>query len=245
MCVYAHGPDWKVPLGRRDSLTANKTLANQNLPAPSFTLDKLKSAFLNQGLNTTDLVALSGAHTIGRAQCRFFVGRLYNFNSTGNPDPTLNTTLLQSLQAICPNGGPGTNLTNLDLTTPDTFDSNYYSNLQNQNGLLQSDQELFSTSGADTISIVNSFSSNQTLFYENFKASMIKMSIIGVLTGSQGEIRTQCNFVNGNSSSLATLATKQSSEDGTLETVEPILIELEHQTLYLWHHTIHWTEGLE
>ncbi|KAK7331264.1 hypothetical protein VNO77_25484 [Canavalia gladiata] len=217
--VLAHGPDWKVPLGRKDSLTANQTLANQNLPGPSFTLDQLKTAFANQGLNTTDLVALSGAHTIGRSQCQFFVSRLYNFNSTGNPDPTLNTTLLQSLQAICPNGGPGTTLANLDFTTPDTFDSNYYSNLQLENGLLQSDQELFSTSGADTIAIVNSFSNNQTLFYENFKASMIKMGNIGVLTGSQGEIRTQCNFVNGNSSGLATSTTKESSEDGLISSI--------------------------
>ncbi|RDX80762.1 Peroxidase 15, partial [Mucuna pruriens] len=212
--TIANGPVWEVPLGRRDSLTANQSLANQNLPAPTFTLDQLKSAFANQSLNTTDLVVLSGAHTVGRAKCSTFIQRLYNFNSTGNPDTTLNATLLQSLQAICPNGGPGTNLTNLDLTTPDTFDSNYYSNLQLQNGLLQTDQELFKTSGADTIPIVNSFSSNQTLFFENFKASMIKMGNIGVLTGSQGEIRTQCNFVNGNSSGLATPATKESSQDG-------------------------------
>ncbi|OIV96004.1 hypothetical protein TanjilG_27108 [Lupinus angustifolius] len=212
--VLSNGPDWEVPLGRRDSLTANQTLANQNLPAPTLTLEQLKSAFANQGLNTTDLVALSGAHTIGRAKCSLFIGRLYNFNSTGNPDPTLNTTLLQTLQALCPNNGPGTNLTNLDLTTPDTFDNNYYSNLQSQNGLLQTDQELFSTSGADTIAIVNNFISNQTLFFEIFKASMIKMGNIGVLTGSQGEIRTQCNFVNGNSSSsgLAAIATEESSE---------------------------------
>ncbi|KAK7332553.1 hypothetical protein VNO80_29306 [Phaseolus coccineus] len=217
--VLAHGPDWKVPLGRRDSLNASFDLANQNLPGPNFSLDELKSTFERQNLSTTDLVALSGAHTIGRSQCRFFDNRLYNFNSTGNPDPTLNTTLLQTLQAICPNGGPGTNLTNLDLTTPDELDSKYYSNLQLQNGLLRSDQELFSTSGADTIPIVNSFSSNQTLFYENFKASMIKMSIIQVLTGSQGEIRAQCNFVNGNSASLTTLPTKQSSEDGIVSSI--------------------------
>ncbi|KAK7263236.1 hypothetical protein RJT34_03851 [Clitoria ternatea] len=29
--VLAHGPYWKVPLGRRDGLTANRTLANINL----------------------------------------------------------------------------------------------------------------------------------------------------------------------------------------------------------------------
>ncbi|MED6119421.1 hypothetical protein PIB30_011786 [Stylosanthes scabra] len=209
----ANGPSWQVPLGRRDSVTANQTLANQNLPAPTFNLSLLISRFANQNLNITDLVALSGAHTIGRAQCKSFSSRLYNFSSSGNPDPTLNTTYLQTLRSICPNGGPGTNLTNLDLTTPDTFDNKYYSNLQQQNGLLQSDQELWNTTGASTISIVNSFSSNQSLFFEAFKASMIKMGNIGVLTGSQGEIRTQCNFVNGNSSGLATMVTKESLQD--------------------------------
>jgi peroxidase len=211
--VLAQGPDWKVPLGRRDSLTANRTLANQNLPGPNNNLTRLKSAFAAQGLNTTDLVALSGAHTIGRGQCQFFVNRLYNFSNTGNPDPTLNTTYLQTLRSICPNNGPGTTLTNLDLTTPDTFDSKYYSNLKIGKGLFSSDQELFSTSGADTIAIVNSFNNNQTLFFENFKASMIKMGNVGVLTGSQGEIRKQCNFINGNSG-LATKVTRDSSEDG-------------------------------
>jgi peroxidase len=58
--IQADGPDWKVPLGRRDSLTANQSLANQNLPAPFNSLDQLKAAFAAQGLNSTDLVALSG-----------------------------------------------------------------------------------------------------------------------------------------------------------------------------------------
>ncbi|MBO8589786.1 hypothetical protein INN88_14430, partial [Staphylococcus aureus] len=97
--------------------------------------------------NITDLVALSGAHTFGRAQCRTFIARLYNFSGTGNPDPTLNTTYLATLQTTCPQSGNLSTLTNLDPTTPDTFDSNYFTNLQNNTGLLQSDQELFSTSG--------------------------------------------------------------------------------------------------
>jgi len=54
------GPSWPIPLGRRDSLTANLTLANQNLPGPFSTLDQLKASFRVQGLNTTDLVTLSG-----------------------------------------------------------------------------------------------------------------------------------------------------------------------------------------
>ena len=56
----AGGPVWEVPLGRRDGFSANQTLANENLPAPSLSIDQLISAFANQGLNITDLVALSG-----------------------------------------------------------------------------------------------------------------------------------------------------------------------------------------
>lgn len=138
----------------------------------------------------------TGGHTFGRARCSTFINRLYNFNNTGNPGPTLNTTYLELLRARCPQNATENNLTSLDLTTPDQFDNRYYSNLQQLNGLLQSDQELFSTPGADTIPIVNSFISNQNTFFANFRVSMIKMGNIGVLTGDEGEIRSQCNFVN-------------------------------------------------
>ncbi|MCH95989.1 peroxidase, partial [Trifolium medium] len=57
--IQTGGPSWSVPLGRRDSLRANRTLANQNLPAPFFNLTQLKAAFAAQGLNTVDLVTLS------------------------------------------------------------------------------------------------------------------------------------------------------------------------------------------
>ncbi|RDX74533.1 Peroxidase 15, partial [Mucuna pruriens] len=206
--VIGGGPSWSVLLGRRDSLTANQTLANLNLPAPFFTLDELKASFEVQGLNTTDLVTLSGAHTFGRAHCSTFIDRLYNFSNTGNPDPTLNTNYLEILREICPQNATENNLTNLDLTTPDQFDNNYYSNIQDNNGLLQSDQELFSTTGADTIDLVNSFSSDQTVFFDNFVVSMIKMGNIGVLEGDEGEIRLQCNFVNVDSSPLAAVPSK-------------------------------------
>ncbi|GAU43775.1 hypothetical protein TSUD_378000 [Trifolium subterraneum] len=218
---FSHGPYWKVPLGRRDSLTANRTLANQNLPAPFFTLDQLKAAFVAQGLNTTDLVTLSGAHTFGRSHCSLFVNRLYNFNNTGKPDPTLNTTYLKKLIKICPQNGTGTNLTNLDPTTPNKFDKNYYSNLKGGKGLFQSDQELFSTPNADTISIVNKFSNNKDAFFDSFKVSMIKMGNIGVLTGDKGEIRKQCNFINKKSTKLDVniVASKESPEEGMVSSI--------------------------
>ncbi|CAI8590418.1 unnamed protein product [Vicia faba] len=165
-------------------------------PGPSFTLTQLKSAFADQGLTTLDLVSLSGAHTFGRSRCFLFSDRLYNFSNTGKPDPTLDATYLKVLQKQCPQNGPGDTRVNFDPTTPDILDKNYYNNLQVKKGLLQSDQELFSTPGADTIGIVNNFANNQNAFFQNFANSMIRMGNIGVLTGKKGEIRTQCNFVN-------------------------------------------------
>ncbi|KAJ8621383.1 hypothetical protein MRB53_029912 [Persea americana] len=193
----AGGPTWNVLLGRRDSTTASLSGANTAIPAPTEGLANITAKFAAVGLNITDLVALSGAHTFGRAQCRLFINRLYNFSGTGNPDPTLNTTYLATLQQTCPQNGTPTTVTNLDPTTPDTFDSNYFTNLQSNTGLLQSDQELLSTSGSATIAIVNSFASSQTTFFQSFAASMINMGNISPLTGTSGEIRTDCKKVNG------------------------------------------------
>jgi len=140
-----------------------------------------------------------GAHTFGRAQCRTFIDRLYNFNNTGLPDPTLDTTSLATLQQLCPQGGNGTVLADLDPTTPDCFDNNYFSNLQANKGLLQSDQELFSTPGADDIiELVNIFSTDETAFFERFVESMIRMGNLSPLTGTEGEIRLNCRVVNAN-----------------------------------------------
>jgi len=140
---------------------------------------------------------LLGAHSFGRSQCQFFSQRLFNFNGTGNPDPNLNSTYLTTLQQNCPQNGNGATLNDLDPSTPDTFDNNYFTNLLIHKGLLQTDQELFSTDGASTISIVNNFANNQSAFFEAFAQSMINMGNISPLTGTQGQIRIDCKKVNG------------------------------------------------
>ena len=87
-------------------------------------------------------------------------------------------------------------MANLDPSTPNGFDNDYFTNLQNNRGLLQTDQELFSTTGADTIAIVNQFASSQSEFFDAFAQSMINMGNISPLTGSNGEIRADCKRVN-------------------------------------------------
>ncbi|KAL2634498.1 hypothetical protein R1flu_005977 [Riccia fluitans] len=188
--ALAGGPTWNVELGRRDSTTASLSQAN-NLPSPAFTASQLISAFQAKGMNTNDLVALSGAHTFGKARCRMFQSRLFNFQNTGAPDPSMDVTFRNSLRNTCPTASDTE--VNLDQGTPVTFDSQYYKNLQNKRGLLASDQTLQTSS--QTSGLVNTFTS-QSAFFNQFTTSMIKLGRLGVLTGTRGQIRTQCGKIN-------------------------------------------------
>ncbi|KAF8112782.1 hypothetical protein N665_0062s0125 [Sinapis alba] len=197
----AGGPSWRVPLGRRDSLQAFFDLSNNNLPAPFFTLPQLKASFRNVGLDRpSDLVALSGGHTFGKNQCQFIMDRLYNFSNTGSPDPTLNTTYLQTLRRLCPRNGNQSVLVDFDVRTPIVFDNKYYVNLKEHKGLIQTDQELFSSpDAADTIPLVRAYADGTQKFFNAFVEAMDRMGKITPLTGSQGQIRRNCRVVNSNS----------------------------------------------
>jgi len=128
-----------------------------------------------------------GSHTIGQGSCRFFRNRIYNDD---NIDPTFAT----SLQANCPTTGGDDNLAPLDTTTPDTFDNSYFKNLQSQKGLFSSDQALFN--GGSTDSDVDEYSSDSSSFATDFANAMVKMGNLNPITGSNGQIRTNCRVIN-------------------------------------------------
>jgi len=186
---------WAVPLGRRDGTTASQSAANDQLPSPFEPLENITAKFTSKGLDIKDLVLLSGAHTIGFAQCFTFKPRLFDFAKSGKPDPTLDGSLLQKLQSVCPNQADSdTKLAPLDPVTSDKFDNSYYTNLVNNSGLLQSDQALMGNN--KTASLVTYYSKFPYSFSRDFGASMVKMANIGVLTGQSGEIRKNCRVVN-------------------------------------------------
>ncbi|PON83913.1 Peroxidase [Trema orientale] len=195
--LFSGGRSWRVLLGRRDGLVPNKTGADA-LPAPFDPLSDIITKFVNVGLNITDVVSLSGAHTIGSARCATFSNRLFDFNQTGSPDNTLESTMLSDLQSLCPSNGDGNKTTALDRNSTDLFDNHYFKNLVAGKGLLSSDQILFSGEAAanTTKSLVESYSKDQNLFLDDFVNSMIKMGNISPLTGSAGEIRNNCRAVN-------------------------------------------------
>lgn len=137
----------------------------------------------------------AGAHTIGFAQCFTFKNRLFNFDGSGNPDPLLETSTLESLRRVCPNqDDSNTQLAPLDPVTSNKFDNNYFRNLVNNSGILQSDQALMGDN--KTATMVINYSRFPFWFTRDFGASMVKMAAIGVLTGQDGEIRKNCRVVN-------------------------------------------------
>ncbi|XP_061350615.1 peroxidase RIP1-like [Gastrolobium bilobum] len=180
---------FNVLLGRRDARTASKDAANSNLPAPFLTFSQLLSNFQSHGLDLKDLVALSGAHTIGFAHCSTFQSRIYN-------DTNIAPKFASALQGMCPKSGGDNNLVALDHATPTRFDTSYYKALLSKRGLLHSDQELFKGDGSESDALVQLYSKNPFAFARDFKASMIKMGNMKPLTGNFGEIRMNCRKVN-------------------------------------------------
>ncbi|CAM0907680.1 unnamed protein product [Alopecurus aequalis] len=189
--VAMRGPTWTVGLGRRDSTTANENEANAALPPPSSNINNLTDFFGRKGFTLTDIVALSGAHTIGQAQCQNFRDRIYN-------EANINSGFASSLKANCPRtaGSGDRNLAPLDTTTPNSFDNAYFTNLKSQKGLLHSDQVLFTGANGPADNIVNNFASNPAAFSSAFASAMVKMANLSPLTGSQGQVRLTCSRVN-------------------------------------------------
>lgn len=190
--VLAGGPFYSVELGRLDGLRSRAS--DVNLPEPSFNLDQLNRLFAAKGLSQTDLIALSGAHTIGFSHCSKFSNRIYNFSGPGRVDPTMDRQYATQLQGACPPNPDPTTVVNMDPTTPTTFDNVYFQNLVQGKGLFTSDQVLFTDPRSRTT--VNTWASNPIAFNNAFIQAMTKLGRVGVKTGRDGNIRFDCGRFN-------------------------------------------------
>ncbi|KAJ6772097.1 PEROXIDASE 11 [Salix koriyanagi] len=175
--ILVGGPYWDVPVGRKDSKTASFELAESNLPA-----------------------ANEGAHTIGMARCANYRSRIYgDFEKTSERSP-MSETYLNSLRSTCPAaGGAGdNNISAMDSATPNLFDNSFYQLLLKGDGLLNSDQELYSSMlGIETKNLVIKYAHDSPAFFQQFSDSMVKMgNITNPDSFVNGEVRTNCRFVN-------------------------------------------------
>ncbi|KAJ8766322.1 hypothetical protein K2173_022381 [Erythroxylum novogranatense] len=186
-------PMWEVLTGRRDGKVSRASEALANIPSPFFNFTMLKQSFANKSLTVHDLVVLSGGHTIGVGHCNFFSNRIYNFTGKGDSDPSLSSTYVSFLKTKCRNLSDNTTTVPLDPETPLSFDNGYYSNLNSNQGLLQSDAALLNDKGSSNI--VNELLDPEK-FFQEFAQSMKRLGAVEVLTGNDGEIRKKCNVVN-------------------------------------------------
>ncbi|KAG9459923.1 hypothetical protein H6P81_004431 [Aristolochia fimbriata] len=209
-----------VPGGRRDGRISVENEALTNLPAPNFNASQLVDNFARKNLTADEMVTLSGAHSLGRSHCGAFVNRLYNFNNVTNAtDPTLDPAYAARLRTRCPANSTLTDpfVVPLDAITPNVLDNMYYVGLKSNLGLLTSDHALVTdTALAAEVDANVLFPSP---WPAKFAAAMVKMGGIQVLTGTQGEIRTNCRVVNPASSSSSSGADDDFKQYSVRETM--------------------------
>ncbi|KAL9251923.1 Peroxidase 56-like protein [Drosera capensis] len=191
----ASGPSWKVLTGRRDGTISLASEAAIYLPSPYDNITVLKQKFEAVTLSVYDLVVLSAAHTIGASHCASFSERLYNFSRSSGTDPSLNPHYAKWLKKECLKNYNTSTTVNLDPITPNKFDSMYYLAVSQHRGLFESDAALLEDKR--TADYVRSqVKNNGATFMADFGKSMANMYKLKVLTGTEGEIRKRCGYVN-------------------------------------------------
>ena len=177
--------------GRKDGIVS-KASETINLPSPAFNVSQLIQSFANRGLGPKDLVALSGGHTLGFSHCSSFEARLRNFSTSHDTDPSMSVEFAQELRKKCPKPNKDRNAGQFLDSTSSAFDNNYYKGVVAGKGVFGSDQAL--VSDYRTRWIVESFARDQSLFFKEFVASMVKLGNVGVI--ENGEVRAKCRVVN-------------------------------------------------
>ncbi|XP_057824754.2 peroxidase 64 [Cryptomeria japonica] len=189
--ILAGGPDWEVPLGRKDG-KVSRAKDTTALPAPTFNISQLLQSFSQRGLSAHDLVALAGGHTLGFSHCSSFRNRIHNFSNTQEVDPSLHPTFAETLRKACPVGNTQKNAGALLDSTATRFDNQYYKNVVAGKGLFSSDAALYTDGG--TKQLAHQYAASRLLFYRDFVKSMVKMSSIPG-QGSE-EVRLNCRKFN-------------------------------------------------
>ncbi|CAJ1976627.1 unnamed protein product [Sphenostylis stenocarpa] len=189
------GPFYPVRLGRKDSLDSDASKVTESLPTPNMTMDQIIEKFTKKGFTVREMVALTGAHTIGFTHCKEFIDRIYNFSATSDADPTMNPKLVEGLRSVCHNytSDPSMAAFN-DVRSPGKFDNAYFQNVMNGLGLLASDSIL--AVDPRTKPLVELYAKDQQAFFNDFGNAMVKLSVFGIKTGNKGEVRSRCDQFN-------------------------------------------------
>ncbi|CAK9171009.1 unnamed protein product [Ilex paraguariensis] len=170
-------------------------------PSPSISWESALAFFRSKGLDVQDMATLLGAHTMGKAHCSYILDRLYNFNNTGKPDPSMKKSLLTNLRKQCPPKSKTGQSNPLVFLNPDNgpnykFTNSYYSRVLSHKSVLAVDQQLLYGSSNGTKQLTNQYAGSFEDFGEEFALSISRMGGLKVLTGNKGEIRRNCRSTN-------------------------------------------------
>ncbi|KAK9724066.1 hypothetical protein RND81_05G045400 [Saponaria officinalis] len=186
------GPYIEMKTGRRDSRQSYATMVQKFIPNHNASASLLLSTFKSIGIDIEGAVAILGAHSVGRVHCVNLVNRLYP-----TVDPTLDPEYAAYLKHRCPTPNPEPKdvvYARNDRITPMVLDNMYYKNLLSGKGLLVIDQEL--ASDPRTLPYVKRMAADNNYFHKQFSRAVLLLSENNPLTGSRGEIRKDCRFVN-------------------------------------------------
>ncbi|KAG4947617.1 hypothetical protein AAZX31_15G242500 [Glycine max] len=207
--VLAGGPFYPVLTGRRDSHQSFFEEATDQIPRPDDNVTRTLNLFNLRGFNARETVSLLGGHNIGKIGCDFIQQRLYNFQGTGQPDPSIPLDFLRQMRLNCPDSKNSS--TSVDeftiskmgmsymqalsssVSSGASFDTHYYQSLLRGRGLLFADQQLMAEE--KTARLVSAYASDDgSTFRMDFARVMLKMSNLDVLTGLQGQVRVNCSL---------------------------------------------------
>ncbi|KAF3796765.1 Peroxidase 42 [Nymphaea thermarum] len=190
--VALGGPYIPLKTGRRDGRKSRVDLLDEYLPEHNDSISSVLEKFQAIGIDTPGVVALLGAHSVGRTHCVKLVDRLYP-----EVDPRLNPDHVPHMLKKCPDQIPNPKAVQYvrnDRGTPMKLDNNYYRNILDNKGLMLVDHQL--AHDKRTKPYVKKMAKSQDYFFQEFSRAITILSENNPLTGTKGEVRRQCNLAN-------------------------------------------------
>ncbi|TVU50411.1 hypothetical protein EJB05_01781, partial [Eragrostis curvula] len=181
--VATGGPAYAVNLGQLDSLAPATYKEVRDLPGSWHSnYSKLIGEFSHMKFNDAELVALSGAHTLGSATCLAFYDRFRQWDNA----------FTEKIGKECERDSRWKH--GLD-STPKRFDNQYYVGLLNGHGVLTSDRALVHDNRS--LPFVQIFARDQQKFFDAFGKAMRHLS--SLRKHPDGEVRNISCFVPNSS----------------------------------------------
>ncbi|GMP73155.1 hypothetical protein CsSME_00030989 [Camellia sinensis var. sinensis] len=171
--VSLGGPYIPLKTGRRDGRKSRAEVLEQYLPDHNESMSVVLERFGSIGIDTPGVVALLEV------------------------DPVLNPDHVEHMLHKCPDSIPDPKAVQYvrnDRGTPMVLDNNYYRNILDNKGLLIVDHQL--ATDKRTKPYVKKMAKSQDYFFKEFGRAITILSENNPLTGTQGEIRLQCNVAN-------------------------------------------------